>query len=305
MERSIRLFGDGKLYEIVDGEAVGVVDPEGSTDKLIEALQMMPGDRFTVAEAGEEAPFVQSTRAIPRQINAEGLRLVKTYEGLYLNSYQDAVGVWTIGYGCTEGIGPGMSITKQEAEDMLRGELSKFEAAVAKFVNVEINDNQYSALVAFSYNVGAYALKKSTLLRKLNGGDYAGASNEFPRWDKAGGRSLLGLSRRRRSERALFLSEPWDGFLNWEPGDDAPPSSGSSGGGGSSDNARLLRLQSPYMRGEDVRTLQLALVKAGIDIDVDGVFGRGSDKAVKAFQNQKGLGADGIVGPNTRKNLGI
>ena len=285
---------------MADGEAVGVVDTEGSIDKLIEALQMMPGDRFTVAASDAEAPFVQSTRAIPRQINAEGLRLVKTYEGLYLKSYQDAVGVWTIGYGCTEGIGPGMTITKQEAEDMLRRELSKFEAAVAKFVSVEINDDQYSALVAFSYNVGAYALKKSTMLRKLNGGDYAGASNEFPRWDKAGGRSLLGLSRRRRSERALFLGQSWEGFLNWRPGDETSSSTNST-----SDDSRLLRLQSPYMRGDDVRALQNALVKVGIDVDVDGIFGRGSDKGVKAFQAQKGLGADGIVGANTRKALGL
>ena len=194
MERSIQLFGDGKLYEMADGEAINVIDTEGSTDKLIEALQLMQGDRYTVAAADTEAPFIESTRAIPRQINTEGMRLLKTYEGLYLNSYQDAIGVWTIGYGCTEGIGPGMTITKQEAEDMLRRELSKFESAVAKYVSVEINDDQYSALVAFSYNVGAYALKKSTLLRKLNGGDYASASNEFPRWDKAGGRALLGLS---------------------------------------------------------------------------------------------------------------
>ncbi|MEM9246791.1 MAG: lysozyme, partial [Cyanobacteria bacterium P01_F01_bin.153] len=138
MERSIQLFGDGKVYEMADGEAISVVDTEGSTDKLIEALQMMPGDRFSVAGAGDEAPFVQSTRAIPRQINEEGLRLLKTYEGLYLKSYQDAVGVWTIGYGCTEGIGPGMTITIQQAEDMLRRELNKFEAAVAKYVSVEI-----------------------------------------------------------------------------------------------------------------------------------------------------------------------
>ncbi len=298
MERSIQLFGDGKVYEMADGEAVSVIDTEGSTDKLIEALQITSGGRFTVAAPDAEVPFVQSTRAISRQINAEGLRLLKTYEGLYLESYQDAVGVWTIGYGCTEGIGPGMTITLQEAEDMLRRELNKFEAAVAKYVSVEIDDDQYSALVAFSYNVGAYALKKSTLLRKLNGGDFAGASNEFPRWDKAGGRSLLGLSRRRRSERALFLGESWEGFLNWRRGDDTPANS-------SSDDSRLLRLQSPYMRGDDVRTLQNALVKVGVDVDVDGIFGRGSDRAVKAFQAQKGLGADGIVGANTRKALGV
>ena len=297
MERSIQLFGDGKLYEMADGEAINVIDTEGSTDKLIEALQLMQGDRYTVAAADTEAPFIESTRAIPRQINTEGMRLLKTYEGLYLNSYQDAVGVWTIGYGCTEGIGPGMTITKQEAEDMLRRELSKFESAVAQYVSVEINDDQYSALVAFSYNVGAYALKKSTLLRKLNGGDYAGASNEFPRWDKAGGRALLGLSRRRRSERALFLGEPWDGFLEWKPG--AEPASSSSSG------PRLLKLQSPYLRGDDVKALQNALVKAGITVDTDGVFGPGSEKAVKTFQSQQGLGADGIVGANTRKALGL
>ena len=303
MERSIQLFGNGKVYEIADGEAVSVIDTEGSTDKLIEALQLLQGDRFTVASSETEEPFVQSTRAIPRQINEEGLRLVKTFEGLYLNSYQDAVGVWTIGYGCTEGIGPGMTITKAQAEEMLRTELSKFETAVGKYVDVSIDDNQYSALVAFSYNVGAYALKKSTMLKKLNAGDYAGASNEFPRWDKAGGRSLLGLSRRRRAERALFLGEPWDGFLNWKPGDDG--GSGGGGGGGGDRPDRLLRLQSPYLRGEDIRALQTALVKAGFTVDTDGIFGPGSEKAVKAFQTQQGLGADGIAGPATKKALGL
>lgn len=233
-----------------------------------------------------------------RSINAEGLRLITTYEGLSLKSYKDAVGIWTIGYGHTAGIGPGMTITKQKAEEMLRKELGKFEAAVAGCVKVPLNDNQFSALVAFSYNLGANALKTSTLLKKLNAKDYAGAANEFLRWDKAGGKSLLGLSRRRHSERALFLSEPWEGFLKWTPGKDS--ATGGTGGA-----TRTLRLQNPYMRGDDVRAVQKALVKAGFSVDVDGVFGPGVEKAVKAAQSKKGLGADGVVGAGTRKALGL
>ncbi|MBE9180927.1 lysozyme [Oculatella sp. LEGE 06141] len=140
-----------------------------------------------------------------RQINTQGLELLKSFEGLRLTAYRDAVGVWTIGYGTTTGVRPGMRITQSQAEALLRQDLLRFETAVNNLVKVPLTDNQFSALVSFTYNVGERALGTSTLLRLLNQGNYRGAANEFLRWNKAGGRVLAGLTRRRNAERTLFL----------------------------------------------------------------------------------------------------
>ncbi len=145
--------------------------------------------------------------------NEKGLRLIKTFEGLRLSAYQDAVGVWTIGYGTTTGVYPGMVITVAQAEEFLRRDLQRFEAAVRQFVKVPLNADQFSALVAFTYNLGEGALASSTLLSKLNGSAYVGAADELLNWVHAGGRVLAGLVRRRNAERALFLGEDFMAFL--------------------------------------------------------------------------------------------
>lgn len=152
------------------------------------------------------------------QINQSGLTIVKSFEGLELQAYQDSVGVWTIGYGHTAAAGPpdvfpGQRITEAEAENILKKDLELFENGVRELVTVPLTSNQFSALVVFAFNVGLGALGNSTLLRKLNAGDYSGASNEFPRWVKAGGRTLPGLVRRRNAERALFRDEDYRRFL--------------------------------------------------------------------------------------------
>ncbi|MFJ2548516.1 lysozyme [Pseudomonas sp. NPDC087612] len=134
-----------------------------------------------------------------------GLNLIKSFEGLRLQSYQDAVGVWTIGYGTTRGIKPGMSITKDQAERMLANDVPRFEVEVERLVKVPLTTNQHDALISFTYNLGSANLESSTLLRLLNSGDYAGAAEQFPRWNKAGGKVLAGLVRRREAERKLFL----------------------------------------------------------------------------------------------------
>jgi len=151
-------------------------------------------------------------------INADGLNIVKQFEGCELTAYQDSVGVWTIGYGHTAMAGPptvyaGQTITKAEAEEILKRDLNKFENGVRDLVKVSVNSDQFSALVSFSFNVGLGALADSTLLRKLNAGDYQGAANEFPRWVKAGGQTLPGLVRRRNAEQALFLGQDYTRFL--------------------------------------------------------------------------------------------
>lgn len=156
--------------------------------------------------------------------NNAALALIKEFEGLRLNAYPDPAHGWsvpTIGYGHTSAAGApivrrGMTITATEAEDILRRDLGQFEAAVRSLVKVPLTENQFGALVSFTFNLGAGNLKSSTLLRKLNAGDYVGASDEFGRWVKAGGKTLSGLVRRREAERQLFSSDtpaPAQGFL--------------------------------------------------------------------------------------------
>jgi lysozyme len=140
------------------------------------------------------------------RISDKGLNLIKQFEGLYLTAYKCPAGVWTIGWGCTKGVRPGQQITREQAEAMLRAELAEFEAGVNRLVNVPLTQSQFDALVSFAYNVGLGALSKSTLLSKLNKGDYEGAAAEFPRWNKGGGKVLAGLIRRRAAEQALFQS---------------------------------------------------------------------------------------------------
>ncbi|EMW3234939.1 lysozyme [Pseudomonas aeruginosa] len=135
----------------------------------------------------------------------QGLSLIKSFEGLRLQAYQDAVGVWTIGYGATRGVKAGMSINKEQAERMLLNDVQRFEPELDKLVKVPLNQNQWDALMSFVYNLGSANLASSTLLKLLNKGDYRGAADQFPRWVNAGGKRLEGLVKRRAAERALFL----------------------------------------------------------------------------------------------------
>lgn len=136
-----------------------------------------------------------------------GIALIQGYEGLRLSAYRDSVGVLTIGYGHTGAdVKQGMTITRDEAERLLRDDLHDAESAVEKAVRVPMTQGQFDALVSFVFNLGAGRLQTSTLLRKLNDRNYIGAADEFPRWNKAGGKVLAGLTARRGAERALFLS---------------------------------------------------------------------------------------------------
>jgi lysozyme len=149
-----------------------------------------------------------------RNINKAGIDLIKQFEGLRLKPYLCSAGKPTIGYGATfyeDGKKVTMSdpaITEQRAEDLLKKHLEQFSAAVERNVKVSTTDNQFAALVSFTFNLGEGNLKSSTLLKKLNNKDYAGAANEFERWNKAGGKILAGLTRRRQAEKSLFLHNP-------------------------------------------------------------------------------------------------
>lgn len=135
----------------------------------------------------------------------QGIELIKKYEGLRLTAYKCPSDVWTIGYGHTRDVTKGMHITGKQAEKFLQEDLKAFEDAVNDYVKVPINQNQFDALVSFSFNCGSGALKKSTLLRKLNARDFSGAANEFLKWNKSNGIILEGLVKRRKDERELFL----------------------------------------------------------------------------------------------------
>lgn len=170
------------------------------------------GDDDSLGHPGEGA----------RDINDRAVALIQHFEGLHrirsdgkIEAYLDVAGVWTIGFGHTglqhkDGtVYPGRVITEAKADQLFRYDMEQFEARVSAFVKVPLNDDEYGALVAFDFNTGG--LKNSTLLRKLNAGDRAGAANEFLKWDKAtvNGRKvpIRGLTRRRHSERRLFLSQ--------------------------------------------------------------------------------------------------
>lgn len=113
-------------------------------------------------------------------------------------------GVPTIGYGRTTGVRLGQKITQAQADAWLVQEYDTFEAQVRALVKVPLTANQLGALTSFAYNLGVGALRSSTLLKKLNAGDYQGAGAEFAKWVKAGGKTLTGLVRRRAAEAALF-----------------------------------------------------------------------------------------------------
>lgn len=152
---------------------------------------------------------------IERKTSAAGIALIKQFEGLRLKAYPDPGSggePWTIGIGTTvypdgRKVRPGDTITEAQAEDFLRHDLARFEAAVSKLVGENATQGQFDALVSFAYNVGPEALRTSTLLRLHNAGDYAGAAGQFARWSKAAGKTLPGLVRRRAAEAALYRSD--------------------------------------------------------------------------------------------------
>ncbi len=144
------------------------------------------------------------------RIAQNGLALIKDFEGLELEAYQDIVGVWTIGYGHTDHAGPpevtpGLTITEDEAEDILRNDLGQYENAVSKAVKVDITQNMFDALVSITYNIGVNGMKGSTFIKRLNQKDYVGCAEAMQWWNKAGGQVVSGLKRRREAEADLFL----------------------------------------------------------------------------------------------------
>lgn len=139
--------------------------------------------------------------------STNGRALIEAFEGLYLNAYQDSVGVWTIGYGHTSSAGgpkvtPGMKITEEEADKLLAEDLSRVEYDVRKYIKVDLTQNEFDALVSFHFNTGK--LKTGTIDDKINAGDKEGAMQTLLQYDHAGGEQLRGLTRRRKAEKLMF-----------------------------------------------------------------------------------------------------
>ena len=138
------------------------------------------------------------------KLGERGTEILKYFEGCKLTAYQDSVGVWTIGYGHTKGVYDGMTITQDQAEQMLLSELEEYEGYIKDMVTVPLTQNQFDALVVWVYNLGPTNFRNSTLLKELNAGNYNAAGQEITRWNKAGGKVLAGLVKRREAEAQLF-----------------------------------------------------------------------------------------------------
>ena len=141
------------------------------------------------------------------ETSENGIELIKEFEGCRQVAYQDSVGVWTIGYGHTKTAYEGQLAIKKTCERLLAEDLVEFEEYVDTLVKVPSTQNQFDALVSWTFNLGSGNLQESTMLRKLNYGDYESVPDEMRRWNKAGGEVLEGLTRRREAEALLFAAE--------------------------------------------------------------------------------------------------
>ena len=142
-------------------------------------------------------------------IGQKGINLIKHFEGCELNAYKFPAGVWTRGYGHIKGVSEGMSITQEQAEQMLLDELKEYENYINELVTVNLSQNQFDALVSWVYNLGPANLSASTMLKVLNSGEYEDVPAQMKRWNKAGGKVLEGLIRRREAEACLFKGREW------------------------------------------------------------------------------------------------
>ena len=180
---------------------------------FFDAARVLAGGKLTQTQVDELNKTVDAlTPNQAMKTSPVGINLITSFEDLRLAAYDDGVGVWTIGYGTTvypNGIGVkrGDSCTKTQAMSFFQYDLRRFEATVNQAVKVVINQNQFDALVSLTYNIGEGAFKGSTLVKELNAGYYKAAADEFPKWNRGGGKVMKGLVRRRAAERELFLKK--------------------------------------------------------------------------------------------------
>lgn len=224
------------------------------------------------------------------KISNIGLSLIKKFEGCFLTAYRCPAGVLTIGYGHTKGVTEGMTITKEQAEAYLLADVAWAEEAVNKYMDTyKWNQNQFDALVSFTFNCGAGNLK--TLLRD-GCRTIAEISEKIPAYNQANGEVLPGLVKRRAEERVLFdKTATSSGTVHEEPAVQADTTYTL--------NLRMLRRG---CSGEDVRALQILLAGRNCNGNMyapDGEFGPNTEGAVELYQEIHGLDVDGIAGPDT------
>lgn len=213
-----------------------------------------------------------------RKIGQAGLELIKQFEGCRLTAYQCAAGVWTIGYGHTAGVSKGMTITQAQAENFLKQDCEKFEKYVnnATYIPIteKLNQNQFDALVSFAFNCGAYNLKKLCAGRNA-----AQIANALPKYNKAAGKTLNGLVRRRAAEVALFNTPVTVEQVNVNESEEY--------------DMDVIKKGS---KGKAVKVWQII-----VGVLPDGKFGSGTLKKTIAWQEAHGLVGDGVVGPKSWK----
>ena len=142
-------------------------------------------------------------------IGPRGRDMIRSFESLRLEAYDDGVGVWTIGYGRTSGVVPGMTITSEQAERLLDQDLAMADGGVERLVTAPLNEAMRDALTSFVFNVGSGALGKSELLGHVNARHNFSAARAFLNFTMAGGRPMRGLLKRRLAEAALYAADPW------------------------------------------------------------------------------------------------
>lgn len=210
-----------ELRRLLRLHGIGVTDWDVSPSQVfdeqlriaVRAFQASHGlkiDGVVGPQTREKLSWSDPAPGAQRHINAAGLALIERFEGCSLSVYRDPVGLPTVGVGHLlsaaerEKWPVGTKLSQAEVDALLLADLRGAEEAVGKLVKVPLGANQFAALVSFTFNCGGSALRKSTLLRKLNTGDYDGAAAGFAAWNKAGGKVLPGLTRRRAAEAALF-----------------------------------------------------------------------------------------------------
>lgn len=182
--------------------ACSTTEPSESASSSVTVETYKPVERVvpTVSKSSTRQPAIQY------RTNDECINIIKEFVGLRLEAYSDTRGNWYIGYGRSQGVMEGMRITETEAEDYLREDLRVFEESVSRMVEVDVSENEFSAMVCLTYNIGPGGFAESTVLRKVNEQEWEEAADAILLWNKVGGQVNQALVNRREKERALFLA---------------------------------------------------------------------------------------------------
>lgn len=180
------------------------------TKAFFDAAREIAGGRLTQTQVDNLNAVVDGLMPSAMKTSSSGIDMICGFEGKRLVAYDDGVGVWTIGFGTTVypngvKVKRGDTCTDAQAKQYMQHDLIKFEKAVNDSVTVPLNQNQFDALISLAYNIGTGAFAKSTLVKKLNAGDYKGAAEQFLVWNKGNGKIMQGLVNRRQREKGVFL----------------------------------------------------------------------------------------------------